>query len=201
MAPRRQVGKSPCPVIAWAGAILHTVDEPAGTNPNSRIPNEKVFKNPMNLPPPPIGIIHSDFKTKEACPIQGAFGPDNRGHIEIFPEYEAGLQDIEGFSHLILIYRFDRAGDVQLVRKTFLDDAAHGIFASRHPCRPSGLGLTIVQLDRRNGNILDISGIDVLDQTPLIDIKPYVPRFDCFPEAREGWIADKKWRPKPSGRE
>jgi tRNA-Thr(GGU) m(6)t(6)A37 methyltransferase TsaA len=155
----------------------------------------------MNRALPPIGIIHSGFKTKEACPIQGAFGPDNRGHIEIFPEYEAGLQDIEGFSHLILIYRFDRAGDVQLVRKTFLDDAAHGIFASRHPCRPSGLGLTIVQLDRRNGNILDISGIDVLDQTPLIDIKPYVPRFDCFPEAREGWIADKKWRPKPSGRE
>jgi tRNA (Thr-GGU) A37 N-methylase len=82
-----------------------------------------------------------------------------------------------------------------------LDDEPHGVFASRHPCRPNGLGLTIVKLINRHKNILEVSGIDVLDGTPLIDIKPYIPRFDCFPEANEGWVALTKERLKPVGRE
>ena len=87
------------------------------------------------------------------------------------------------------------------MRPTFLDDEPRGIFSSRHPCRPNGLGMTVVKLLKRTDNLLEVSGIDVLDKTPLIDLKPYIKRFDCFPEADEGWVALKKERPKPVGRE
>ncbi|MBC7962217.1 MAG: tRNA (N6-threonylcarbamoyladenosine(37)-N6)-methyltransferase TrmO [Steroidobacteraceae bacterium] len=149
----------------------------------------------------PIGIIHSPFATKEEAPIQGAFQPEAEGTVEVFAEFAASLKDIETFTHLILIYRFDRAGEVILSRPTFLDDEPHGVFASRHPCRPNGLGLSVVRLLRREGNILHAGGIDVLDGTPLIDIKPYIPRFDSYPEANEGWFAGKEARQKPPGRE
>jgi len=149
----------------------------------------------------PIGIIHSPYHSKEVTPIQGAFSPDGRGQVEVFPEYGDGLKDIETFSHIILIYQFDRAGEIRLERPTFLDDEPHGVFASRHPCRPNGLGITVVKLLRRSKNMLEVGGIDVLDGTPLIDIKPYIPRFDCIPEANEGWVASKMQRPKPTGRE
>jgi len=149
----------------------------------------------------PIGVIHSPYRTKEDAPIQGIFSPGGLGRVEVFSAYTEGLKDIETFSHLILLYQFDRAGEIKLVRPTFLDDEPHGIFASRHPCRPSGIGLTVVKLLRRSKNILEVGGIDVLDGTPLIDIKPYVPRFDSFPEATEGWLASKGKRYKPPGRE
>jgi len=156
----------------------------------------------MNLKLEPIGIIHSPYKTKEATPIQGNFSPEAIGQVEVYPEYEEGLKDIDTFSHIILLYQFDRAGEIKLVRPTFLDDKAHGVFASRHPCRPNGLGLTVVRLLKVcSRNTLEVSGIDVLDGTPLIDIKPYIPRFDCFAEASEGWVASTAERPKPAGRE
>lgn len=148
-----------------------------------------------------LGVIHSGHTTKQETPIQGAFRPEAEGTVEVFPDYVAGLKDIGLFSHIVLIYHFDRAGKVELVRKPFLDDNPHGIFATRHPCRPNGLGISIVRLLRHEGNLLTVSGIDVLDGTPLIDIKPYIPRFDCFPEASEGWFAGKQEREKPSGRE
>ena len=155
----------------------------------------------MKIDMSPIGIIHSPFKTKDACPIQPVYASEAEGRVEVFEEYTAGLKDIETFSHLYLLYRFDRSGEIRLVRPTFLDDQPHGIYASRHPCRPNGIGLSIVALKRRDQNLLWISGVDVLDGTPLLDIKPYLPRFDCFPEASEGWFKDKLWRPKPAGRE
>jgi tRNA (adenine37-N6)-methyltransferase len=148
-----------------------------------------------------IGIIHSPYAAKEDAPIQGAFKPDGVAAVEVFARYADGLKDIETFSHLFLIYVFDRAGPVELVRPTFLDDKPHGVFASRHPSRPSGLGLTVVKLLKRERNILHVSGIDVLDGTPLVDIKPYIRRFDSYPEASEGWVADRTERPKPAGRE
>ncbi len=148
-----------------------------------------------------IGIIHSPFRTKEDAPVQGALAPEAEGTVELFPDYALALQDIETFTHLYLLYRFDRAGDVELVRPTFLDDAPHGVFASRHPCRPNGIGLSVVRLIRRDENNLLVGGIDVLDGTPLLDIKPYIPRFDCRPEAGEGWLAGKEAREKPPGRE
>ncbi|MEI6206508.1 MAG: tRNA (N6-threonylcarbamoyladenosine(37)-N6)-methyltransferase TrmO [Desulfuromonadales bacterium] len=149
----------------------------------------------------PIGVIHTSYATKESAPIQGSFHPDSIGTVEVSAEFAEGLLDIELFSHLILLYHFDRASDVELVRHPFLDDMPHGIFATRHPCRPSGIGLSIVKLLGREGNILLVSSIDVLDGTPLLDIKPYVTRFDCFPEASEGWFSGKEKRVKPAGRE
>lgn len=149
----------------------------------------------------PIGVIHTPFASKEETPIQGVFQPETEGSVVLFPEYAPGLKDIETFSHLILIYHFDRAGEVILIRPTFLDDQPHGVFASRHPCRPNGLGMSVVSLLRREGDVLRVGGVDVLDGTPLIDIKPYLPRYDCFPEASGGWTAGKAWREKPPGRE
>jgi len=155
----------------------------------------------MNFRFKAIGTIRTHFTCKEDAPIQGAFHPDAEGKVELFAEFAEGLRDIELFSHIILIYHFDRSGEVQLVRAPFLDDAPHGIFATRHPCRPNGIGMTIVRLTRRDGNILHVRGADVLDGTPLLDIKPYVPRFDSFPDAAEGWLAGKEMRDKPPGRE
>jgi tRNA-Thr(GGU) m(6)t(6)A37 methyltransferase TsaA len=117
-----------------------------------------------------IGIIHSPYKTKDECPIQGYVKPEGKGQIELFPEYEEGLKDIETFFHIVLLYVFDRAGEIKLVRPTFLDDSAHGVFASRHPCRPNGIGISIVKLEKRNKNILEVRGIDILDNTL---IQPY----------------------------
>lgn len=148
-----------------------------------------------------VGVIHTNHATKEETPIQGAFHPDAEGTVEVFPEFAAGLKDIGLFSHIILIYRFDRAGEVELVRKPFLDDTPHGIFATRHPCRPNGMGISVVRLLGREANLLRVGGIDVLDNTPLLDIKPYVPRFDSYPEASEGWLEGKDKREKPTGRE
>jgi tRNA-Thr(GGU) m(6)t(6)A37 methyltransferase TsaA len=149
----------------------------------------------------PIGIIHSPYKTKEETPIQGIFTPDAKGTVEIFAQFQEGLKDIESFSHLYLLYYFDRAGEVKLVRPMLLDDESHGVLASRHPARPSKIGLTVVRLLACQGNLLQVSGIDLLDQTPILDIKPYVPRFDAFPMANEGWLKGKGNRIKPSGRE
>ena len=149
----------------------------------------------------PIGIIHTPFATKEACPIQPLYASGAIGRVEVFEEFAAGLKDVEGFSHIYLLYLLDRAGKIELVRETFLDDVPHGIYASRHPCRPNGIGMSIVRLIKREDNILTVEGIDVLDQTPLLDIKPYIPKFDSFESASEGWFAGKQWRPKPAGKE
>ncbi len=148
-----------------------------------------------------IGTITSPYKTKEECPIQGIIAPEGGGRIEIFPKYEEALSTIEIFSHIILFYLFDRAGELQLSRPTFLDDESHGVFASRHPCRPNGIGMSVVRLLERKNNILFVNEIDVLDQTPLIDIKPYVPKFDHREDATNGWIENRNFRIKPSGRE
>lgn len=148
-----------------------------------------------------IGIIHSPYKTKDECPIQGQVRPEGKGQIELFPEYEEGLETIETFSHIILFYIFDQAEEIKLSRPTFLDDSPHGVFASRHPCRPNSIGISIVKLEKRNKNILEVSSIDILDNSPLVDIKPYIPRFDCFKNANNGWIENKKVRSKPLGRE
>jgi len=149
----------------------------------------------------PIGIIRSPHHTKDECPIQPAHASEAEGRVEVFPEFAAGLQDVETFSHIYLLYVFDRAGEVELVRPTFLDDIAHGVFASRHPCRPNGIGLSIVRLLERDDNVLIVSGIDVLDGTPLLDIKPYMPRYDVVESASMGWASDLPWRIKPRDRE
>ncbi len=148
-----------------------------------------------------IGTIHSPYKTKQDCPIQGCVKSEGKGNIEIFSEYEEGLETIETFTHIMLFYIFDKAGEIKLSRPTFLDDNPHGVFASRHPCRPNGIGFSIVKLNKRIGNFLEVSEIDVLDNTPLIDIKPYIPRFDTRKEAGNGWVENIEFRDKPENRE
>lgn len=149
----------------------------------------------------PIGVIHTPFADKPEAPIQGAYADAAEGRVELDAIYEQGLQDISGFSHLILLYQFHRAGKMELVRQPFLDDVPRGLFSTRHPARPNPLGLTVVELLAREGNILYVRGVDMLDGTPLLDIKPYVKRFDCFPQASEGWFVDKSARAKPAGLE
>ena len=149
----------------------------------------------------PIGIIYTPYDKKEDCPIQPLYSLDATGTVEVFERYTAGLKDIEKFSHIYLIYHFDRAGELKLVRPTFMDDEPHGIFASRHPCRPNSIGMSIVRLLKRDNNILLVEGIDVLNATPLLDIKPYVPRFDHIKGATEGWTEGKQFSKKPKERE
>jgi tRNA-Thr(GGU) m(6)t(6)A37 methyltransferase TsaA len=135
----------------------------------------------------PIGIIHSPFTSKQETPVQ-PFRSKAVGEIEVFKEYERGLDDIEGFSHLILIYKFHRSRGFSLKVKPFLNDRLRGLFATRAPRRPNQIGLSVVKLIRCRGNILFVNGIDVIDGTPLLDIKPYVPDFNSGEEVRTCWI-------------
>ncbi len=136
----------------------------------------------------PIGIIHSPYQKKEDIPIQGAFKPEGVEAIEIFEKYVEGLKDVEGFSHLLIIYFFHKLKDFSLMAKPFLEDKLHGIFAIRSPHRPNHLGVSVVKLIERKGNLLKIGEIDVFDGTPLLDIKPYVPQFDQRKDVKIGWL-------------
>jgi len=135
----------------------------------------------------PIGIIHSGHDIAQKTPIQPVYAKGCDGWVEIFPEFAEGLKDIEGFSHIYLIYFFHQAEPTKLVVKPFLQDIERGVFATRAPCRPNALGLSIVELVRRESNILYLERVDILDGTPLIDIKPYTARFDRLDTARNGW--------------
>jgi tRNA-Thr(GGU) m(6)t(6)A37 methyltransferase TsaA len=135
----------------------------------------------------PIGIIHSPFKSRQETPIQ-PFRSKAVGEIEVFKEYERGLDDIEGFSHLILIYQFHRSRGFSLKVKPLLDDRLRGLFSTRTPRRPNQIGLSVVNLIQRRENSLFVNGIDVIDGTPLLDIKPYLPDFNSGEEIKTCWI-------------
>jgi tRNA-Thr(GGU) m(6)t(6)A37 methyltransferase TsaA len=139
----------------------------------------------------PIGIIHSPHQKKEDIPIQGAFKPEGVGTVEVFDKYAEGLTDVEGFSHLLIIYYFHKSKGYSLLGKPYLEDKLHGIFAIRSPHRPNHLGVSVVKLIERKGNLLEIGEIDVFDKTPLLDIKPYVPKFDKRKDVRIGWLEGK----------
>ncbi len=140
----------------------------------------------------PIGVIHSKYKETKNTPIQPASATGVRGSLEIFSEYTEGLKDIEGFSHLILIYHFNRSKGYKLIVKPFLDENVHGVFSTRAPFRPNPIGLSVVKLVARNKNILEIENVDILDGTPLLDIKPFVPDFDKAEEVSIGWVTKSK---------
>jgi tRNA (adenine37-N6)-methyltransferase len=144
----------------------------------------------------PIGIIHTPFSDKENTPIQGCFSPESKGYIELYPEYSGGLKDITGFSHLILIYHFHKSAGYSLLAKPFLDKEQRGIFAIRYCDRPNAIGLSVVKLVQVRENILDISEVDMLDGTPLLDIKPYVPQFDIKESVQDGWYQNASERAK-----
>jgi tRNA-Thr(GGU) m(6)t(6)A37 methyltransferase TsaA len=139
----------------------------------------------------PIGIIHSPFKSREGTPIQpiGAIGV--KAGVEIFPEYVEGLQDLEGFSHIILLYHCHLSKAYRLKVKPFLDDVERGLFATRAPARPNPIGMSLVRLMRIENATLFVQDIDIIDQTPLLDIKPFVPDFDVRKAAKTGWLEKK----------
>ncbi|RKZ21781.1 tRNA (N6-threonylcarbamoyladenosine(37)-N6)-methyltransferase TrmO [bacterium] len=139
----------------------------------------------------PIGIIHSPFKEPRGTPIQTSAARGIEGVVEIFPEYTEGLKDLEGFSHIILIYHFHLSKKHPLKVKPYLDDQPHGVFATRSPARPNPIGLSVVRLKRIEGNILYVEDVDVVDGTPLLDIKPYVPEFDLKNAESTGWLEGK----------
>jgi tRNA-Thr(GGU) m(6)t(6)A37 methyltransferase TsaA len=135
-----------------------------------------------------IGVIRTPFVRPEGVPIQPVAGAGIRGTVELFEEYRAGLTDLDGFSHLILLYYFHCSQGFRLSVKPFLDDATRGLFATRAPSRPNAIGLSVVQLDKVESGILHIQNLDILDGTPLLDIKPYVPEFDSQVDVRTGWL-------------
>ncbi len=135
----------------------------------------------------PIGVIRSEHKELSATPIQPVYAQGCLGRAEVFPQYADGLLDVEGFSHVYLIYHLHCAETPRLLVKPFLQDVEHGVFATRAPCRPNPIGLSIVRLLRREGNALHLDGVDVLDGTPLLDIKPYTARFDHVDTTSNGW--------------
>ena len=136
----------------------------------------------------PIGIIHTPFHDPAGMPIQPVGGEEITGTIEVFSDFAAGLKDIEGFTRIILVYHFHRSTASRLEVVPFLDTRPHGVFATRAPGRPNPIGFSIVQLLKREGSCLLVSGIDILDGTPLLDIKPYVPLCDAFTNGRTGWF-------------
>jgi tRNA-Thr(GGU) m(6)t(6)A37 methyltransferase TsaA len=138
----------------------------------------------------PIGIIHSPHTRLEGMPIQPTGAKGVKGSIEVFEPFAPGLKDLDSFSHIILLYYFHRTHGYALETVPFLDTKPHGIFATRAPKRPNPIGLSIVRLLRVNGRILSIENIDVLDKTPLIDIKPYIPEFDAQTDVKTGWLQD-----------
>ncbi len=145
----------------------------------------------MKISYKPIGVIHSDYEQRVGVPIQGALLPDSRGWVEVFPKYQDGLKDIEGFSHIILLFHFHLASGYRLLDKPYLEDKKHGIFSIRGPRRPNPIGFSIVRLEKRVDNVLHISEVDVIDGTPLLDIKPYVSKFDVRSNVKDGWLTER----------
>jgi tRNA-Thr(GGU) m(6)t(6)A37 methyltransferase TsaA len=149
--------------------------------------NNSDYSAGPSLAPEPIGIIHTPWQEALGTPLQSSMGEEFEGFIEIYPQFVDGLRDIEGIERLWLIYFLHRAVQPQLLVRPYLDPTVRGVFATRAPSRPNQIGLSCVRLLAREANRLRISAIDILDQTPLLDIKPYVPDFDSFPSARTGW--------------
>ena len=142
----------------------------------------------------PIGTIHTPFKKREGMPIQPAGARGVRGTVEIEPGFAPGLKDLDGFSHVILLFHFHRSEGYRLVTKPFMDDVPRGVFATRAPRRPNPIGLSVVRLVGVKDNVMEIEDVDMLDGTPLLDIKPYVPEFETPQEFRLGWLEKARGR-------
>ncbi|MFC1996267.1 tRNA (N6-threonylcarbamoyladenosine(37)-N6)-methyltransferase TrmO [Chloroflexota bacterium] len=148
----------------------------------------------MNAIFEPIGIIHSPFHTLEDMPIQPTSQASQPGLVEIKPQFVEGLKDLDGFSHIYLIYHLHQAAPYKLSVTPFLDTHLRGLFATRAPSRPNAIGLSLVQLDRIEDNWLHIARLDILDQTPLLDIKPFIPEFEPQQDVRIGWVEQARGR-------
>jgi tRNA (adenine37-N6)-methyltransferase len=137
----------------------------------------------------PIGIIHSPFKTIDGIPIQPAAAEGIQGEVKVNKEYSDGLKSLEEFSHIILIYHFHLTNGYKLKVVPFMDDVEHGLFATRAPGRPNPVGISVVKLKSISDNVIKVENIDVIDETPLLDIKPYISRFDNVNAEKNGWVS------------
>jgi len=135
----------------------------------------------------PIGIIHSEHTIAEKTPIQPVYARGCKGYVELYPEFIDGLRDLSDFSHIYLIYHFHKSREVKLIVKPYLQDVDRGIFSTRAPFRPNPIGLSVAELLGIEGNILHLDGVDILDGTPLLDIKPYTAKFDLHDVKKNGW--------------
>ena len=145
----------------------------------------------MEITYQPIGIVHSPFKQVENIPIQTTGAQGIKGSIEIYPMYFKGLKDLDGFSHIILLYHFHLAHTINMSVIPFLDTKKRGIFSTRAPTRPNSIGISVVRLLDVEHSTLHIENVDIVDGTPLLDIKPYVPKFDVHPSEKIGWLGNK----------
>jgi tRNA-Thr(GGU) m(6)t(6)A37 methyltransferase TsaA len=136
----------------------------------------------------PIGIIHTPFMELEGMPIQPPGAVGVKGTVEVFENFQSGIKDLDGFSHIILLYHFHRSHGFRLRVVPFMDSEERGLFSTRAPKRPNPIGLSVVQLDKIKDGTLFIRNVDILDGTPLLDIKPYVPKFDAQEKVRTGWL-------------
>jgi tRNA-Thr(GGU) m(6)t(6)A37 methyltransferase TsaA len=143
--------------------------------------------------PEPIGYIRSPYQNTEQVPKGLGAQHAAEGILDILPEYEAGLTDIEGFSHLIVLWVFDRAGGFELLGTPPSDNRPHGVFATRSPRRPNPIGFTVVELLRRDGSRLHVRGVDMLDGTPILDLKPYLSNIPAD-KLRRGWLQEAEQR-------
>ena len=135
-----------------------------------------------------IGIIHSPFKESKGTPIQPTAAKGVDGTVEVFQDYTEGLKDLDGFSHIVLLYHFHLSKEMSLKVKPYLDDQTHGVFSTRAPARPNPIGISVVQLVKIEENILRVQDLDIIDGTPLIDIKPFIPEFDVRDVTKKGWL-------------
>jgi tRNA (adenine37-N6)-methyltransferase len=143
--------------------------------------NEIIYK--------PIGIIHSPFKTIEGVPIQPAGAKGTKGEVKVYKKYSTGLKSLEGFSHIILIYHFHLSEGYKLKVVPFMDVEEHGVFATRAPKRPNPVGISVVKINSIKDNTIEVDNIDIIDGTPLLDIKPYISRFDNITKEKNGWYS------------
>ncbi len=146
----------------------------------------------MSLKLTPIGTIHTPFNTIENMPIQPGGALGIKGRIELYSEFAEGLKDLDGFSHAFLLYHLHKVEGFNLLPVPFLDTEQRGIFATRSPKRPNAIGLSIVKILRVANNLVHIENVDMLDETPLLDIKPYVPEFDVYTKVKAGWFENVK---------
>ncbi|HEY3359221.1 MAG TPA: tRNA (N6-threonylcarbamoyladenosine(37)-N6)-methyltransferase TrmO [Polyangia bacterium] len=162
---------------------------------------------PPSLTLRPIGVIRTPFATSPGTPIQPVYAGGAVGRVLVAPEYEAALDDLDGCERVWLIYWLHRAGPFRPRVIPFRDDREHGLFATRSPQRPNPIGISAVRLVRREGPLVEVADIDVVDETPLLDIKPYVPAFDAYPGVRAGWfdrcavdgrVADERFAVEPA---
>jgi tRNA-Thr(GGU) m(6)t(6)A37 methyltransferase TsaA len=151
-----------------------------------KMSNTELRKKILRLKP--IGIIRSPFKKTVGMPIQTVFSTKGNGTVELLPEFKEGLRDLQAFSHIMLIYQFHKSKGYRLVCRPFLDEVKRGVFATRAPARPNPIGISIVKIKGICGNKIEVASLDILDGTPLLDIKPYIPRIDAFRTKRVGWV-------------